>query len=349
MSLDSTFQRLWYQSKPLWLRLLLWPLSCVFAACVRLRRTAYRVGLFHAVKVGKPVIVVGNITVGGTGKTPFVMWLAGLLRLHGWRVGIVLRGYGGASTQWPRTVSPQTDPREVGDEAVLIAARTGAIVVAAPDRVAAARKAIESGADVVLADDGLQHYRLARDCEFAVVDEQRGLGNGHLLPAGPLREPSSRLRGVNLIVRTRRSTAVSPATPHCESQHIVATSRLGAVVALAGSATRTLDSFRPGPVHAIAGIGNPEAFFAGLAQAGLQVLPHPLPDHAPIRPEDIGFADDLPVLMTHKDAVKCRALVATQPMGRYWAVDLELEVSEADIATVAVLLEHILGSRTPKQ
>ena len=139
------------------------------------------------------MFVVGNITVGGTGKTPFTIWLAEQLQARGLSVGIVLRGYGGSSSRWPRDVTAESDSVEVGDEAVLLAQRTNAIVVAAPDRVAAARRAIERGAAVVVSDDGLQHYRLGRDCEVAVVDSERQLGNARLLPAGPLREPASRL------------------------------------------------------------------------------------------------------------------------------------------------------------
>ncbi len=160
------------------------------------RRTAYRRGWSQSFRVSRPVIVVGNITVGGTGKTPMTIWLAERLQSRGVRVGIVLRGYGGTSTQWPRDVTNETSAEEVGDEAVLLARRTGRVVVAGPDRVAAANRAIERGAQVIVCDDGLQHYRLVRNLEIAVIDERRGLGNGRLLPAGPLREPPSRLKSV---------------------------------------------------------------------------------------------------------------------------------------------------------
>jgi tetraacyldisaccharide 4'-kinase len=338
------FQRLWYRGGPIWLLVLLLPLTLIFAFTVWLRRTLYRTGLLRSIRVGRPVIVVGNISVGGTGKTPFVIWLADLLQHRGRRVGVVLRGYGGLSARWPRDVVPETDPLEVGDEAVLIAVRTGAIVVAAPDRVAAAQRAIELGAEVILADDGLQHYRLARDCEIAVVDEQRAFGNGMLLPAGPLREPVSRLRAVNLIVRTRRSTASVLPLPSVAAPQVVAAVRLGAATSLAGKSTRELASFRPGPVHAVAGIGHPEGFFAALEAAGLQVIRHPLPDHQAIQRQDIDFADAAPVLMTQKDAVKCRPFAAE----RHWEVGLDLEVSRADAESVAAAIEGILGS-APKQ
>jgi tetraacyldisaccharide 4'-kinase len=340
---DAMFQRLWYQGGPIWLLVALLPLELLFALLVSLRRFLYRVGLLRTVKVDRPVIVVGNLTAGGTGKTPFTLWLAALLQRNGRRVGIVLRGYGGTSTQWPREVTPQSDPREVGDEAVMIASRSGAIVVVASDRVAAAQRAIELGADVVLADDGLQHYRLARDFEIAVVDERRAFGNGLMLPAGPLREPVSRLRSVDLIVRSRRSASASQQVPWAAAPEITATGRLGEAVSLAGNATRPLESFRPGPVHAVAGIGYPEAFFAALEAEGLQIVRHPLPDHAAITLADVDFKDDVPVLMTQKDAVKCRGLLDGASAGRYWAVVLELEVSPSDIASVATLLGRIPG------
>jgi len=332
-------QRLWYERRPAWLLLLLLPLSLLFAFVVACRRAAYRTGVFRSIRVQRPVIVTGNITVGGTGKTPLVIWLADLLRSKGRRVGIVLRGYGGASRQWPRQVLPETPSSEVGDEAVLLAIRTGAIVVAGPDRVAAASHAIELGAEVVLSDDGLQHYRLARDCEIAVLDEYRGLGNGWLLPAGPLREPASRLRGVDLIATTRRSSPQSELDAAAPNR-ITVRAHLQQAVSLTSGEVRTLASFRDGAVHAIAGIGNPGAFFAALAQAGLQVDAHSLPDHAALSAADITFADDAPVLMTEKDAVKCRGFAD----GRHWAVRLHTDIDAADSAKVSLLLDRVLRS-----
>src|SRR5262249_2346534 len=156
-----------------------------FIALAALRRAAYASGVFASVRVARPVVVVGNLTVGGTGKTPFTIWLARALSARGHKVGIVLRGYGGPGRQGPRVVTPATPWQEVGDEAVLLAQVTSAIVVAGPDRAAAATRAIEQGADIIVADDGLQHYRLRRDCEIVVVDAERGFGNGQRLPAGP--------------------------------------------------------------------------------------------------------------------------------------------------------------------
>lgn len=341
MNPDRHLQRLWYERRPLWLLILLLPLSLLFTSVVACRRAAYRRGLLRSVRVARPVIVVGNITVGGTGKTPFVIWLAALLQSKGLRVGIVLRGYGGASAQWPRDVLAETSSEEAGDEAVLLATRTGAIVVADPDRVAAAQRAIERGADIVLSDDGLQHYRLARDVEIAVMDEYRGLGNRLLLPAGPLREPASRLKSVDLLVRTQRTSASGSADIDAGSRQVIAKARLAEAVSLRTGEKRTLQSFRGGPVHAIAGIGNPAAFFSALQDAGLDADTRALPDHAALTREDISFADDAPVLMTEKDAVKCRAVAGE----RHWAVRLETQVSEPDAALVSSVIEDVLHSR----
>ncbi len=335
MKADTFLQQMWYRGRAPWLRILLLPLSALFWLIVTLRRTAYRIGILRSRAVGRPVIVIGNITVGGTGKTPFVIWLAELLQGRGMRVGIVLRGYGGRSSQWPRDVSPETSAADVGDEAVLHAARTGAIVVAGPDRVAAATRAIELGAGIVLCDDGLQHYRLARDAEIAVVDAQRGLGNRLLLPAGPLREPPSRLKAVDLLVSTQRSAADATQV----SSSIVTSAHLGDVIALRSGERRTLASFAGTPVHAIAGIGNPQAFFDSLQAAGLQVDGRPLPDHAALTAADMEFGDSVPVLMTEKDAVKCRGLADD----RHWAVRLDIDVSEADRMRVLALIKRAMG------
>lgn len=341
MNPDGYLQRLWYQRRPLWLLVALLPLSLLFAAVVALRRAAYRSGLLRSIRVTRPTIVIGNITAGGTGKTPFVIWLAALLQAKGLRVGIVLRGYGGTSPQWPREVDTGTSSEEVGDEAVLLATRTGAIVVAGPDRVAAAQRVIELGADVVLSDDGLQHYRLARDLEIAVMDEYRGLGNRLLLPAGPLREPASRLNSVDLLVRTQRASTTGQAGAGLASRQIVVKAQLADAASLTSSERRALETFRAAPVHAIAGIGNPAAFFSALEDAGLTVDARALPDHAALTREDIRFADDAPVLMTEKDAVKCRAIADE----RHWAVRLETQMSESDAALVSSLIDNVLHSR----
>jgi tetraacyldisaccharide 4'-kinase len=333
-SADSFLQRVWYDRHAPWLSFALLPLSWLFGAVVACRRAAYRVGLLPRVQVGRPVIVIGNVTVGGTGKTPFTIWLATRLQQQGMRVGIVLRGYGGSSAHWPRDVSTDSSAEEVGDEAVLLASRTGAIVVAGPDRVAAARRAIERGAEIVLSDDGLQHYRLARDREVVVIDGRRGVGNRRLLPAGPLREPVSRLAQADLRVVSWRDGAARALTPAPAT--IQACARLTEATALIGGETRPLESFRGSRVHAVAGIGHPQQFFAALQEFGIDVAPHALPDHARLTAADIRFPDQLPVLMTEKDAVKCFR-VADQ---RHWAVRMDVMVSEQDAAAVRAMLDR---------
>lgn len=336
-SADSFLQRVWYDREARWLSFALLPLSWLFGLVVASRRAAYRLGLLRRVRVARPVVVVGNVTVGGAGKTPFTIWLATLLQAKGVRVGIVLRGYGGNSAHWPRDVSSDSEPQEVGDEAVLLASRTAAIVVAGPDRVAAAQRAIERGAEIVLSDDGLQHYRLARDREIVVIDGRRGVGNRRLLPAGPLREPVGRLAQADLRVVSWRDGSSRPLTPVAAT--IQACARLVEATALVGGETRPLEAFKGTRVHAVAGIGHPQQFFAALQQLGIEVAPHPLPDHARITAADIQFPDDLPVLMTEKDAVKCSPL-ADQ---RHWAVRMDVMVSEQDAAAVHAMLGRLLG------
>ena len=337
--MDAFLQRVWYERHAQWFSLLLLPLSWLFAAVVACRRGAYRNGWLRSHRVARPVLVVGNITVGGTGKTPMTIRLAQQLQARGLRVGIVLRGYGGQSTQWPCDVTNDTSWEQTGDESVLLAQRTGALVVAGPDRVAAAERAIERGAQIVVCDDGLQHYRLARDGEIAVIDERRGLGNRRLLPAGPLREPVSRLATVDLQVLTRRSGA---STNIAAVDAVVATAVLGDAVSIGSGERRGLQSFAGKAVHAVAGIGNPQAFFDALRALGLRVQPHPLPDHARISASDISFADGAPVLMTEKDAVKCRAIAGND----CWAVRMDVAMSAADAQRVERLIDKLLAPST---
>ena len=336
-SADSFLQRVWYDREAQWLSLALLPLSWLFRCVVACRRAAYRSGLLRRVRLARPVVVIGNVTVGGTGKTPFTIWLAEQLQAKGVQVGIVLRGYGGTSTHWPRDVNSDSSPQEVGDEAVLLASRTAAIVVAGPDRVAAAQRAIERGAGIVLSDDGLQHYRLARDREIVVIDGRRGVGNRRLLPAGPLREPVRRLAEADLRVVSWRDGSARPISP--VDATIQACARLATATALIDGETRPLEAFKGTRVHAIAGIGHPQEFFSALEQLGIEVARHPLPDHARLSAEDIRFADELPVLMTEKDAVKC-VCVADR---RHWAVRMDVMVSEQDAAAVHAMLGRLLA------
>ena len=341
MSIDRYLQRIWYSRSSVGALLLL-PLSWLFGMIVAVRAFAFRTRLLPSVRIRAPVIVIGNITVGGTGKTPFTIWLAEQLTARGWRIGVVLRGYGGHSKHWPRRVEAQTSWQEVGDEARLIASRAEhAIVVVDPDRVRAAQTAVEQGADIVLSDDGLQHYRLQRDVEILVIDEQRGFGNGKLLPAGPLREPQGRSREVDLRVITRRAGHTTPSkSPLADEPVVTVQPRLGVAVNMRTGERKPLQHFCGTPVHAVAAIGHPKAFFDSLRSQGLDIREHPYADHAALRSEDIDFRDGA-VLMTEKDAVKCLSFADD----RHWAVPLELEVSAADTEIVLNLLERIIRYR----
>jgi tetraacyldisaccharide 4'-kinase len=337
VSFDRTLQRVWYERSPALFFLLLTPLSLLFAVLAAVRRSAFRVGLFRSVRVSRPVIVVGNITVGGTGKTPLVVWICEFLQARGIQVGVVTRGYGGTASTWPQDITCDSSAEAVGDEAVLTATRTNAIVVASPDRVEAAQRAIARGAEVVVSDDGLQHYRLARDAEIAVLDGRRGLGNGWLLPAGPLREARSRLNSVDLVVATSRGATESDGACVVTTVDVVLRHEIHEAQCLTTGERRKLAAFEGVRVHAIAAIGNPDAFFAMLRAHGLEVDAHPLPDHAAITPSDISFAGSAPILMTEKDAVKCRSFAT----GRLWVVPLQVRMEEAAAQRMAELLLRV--------
>lgn len=291
----------------------LWPLSLLFGAVVAFRRALYRGGWLRSVRTPVPVIVVGNITVGGTGKTPLTIWLAQFLARHGFRPGIVTRGYGGSARHWPLEVTGETDAALAGDEPVLLARHAGCPVLVDPDRVRGAQALTDSGScDVILSDDGLQHYRLARDVEIAVIDGARRFGNGWLLPAGPLREPPSRLASVDLRV-------VQGGAPRAGelAMRLVPTG----LVRVCNRTTATLDSYRGKCVHAIAGIGHPARFFDTLRGLGIEVMEHPFPDHHRFAPGDLAFDDELPVIMTEKDAVKCQRFAE----GDWWYLAVTAE------------------------
>jgi tetraacyldisaccharide 4'-kinase len=340
MTLDQRLQRLWYG--PAWRSLPLWPLAALFRLLVATRRALYRARILRAEHVDVPVVVVGNITVGGTGKTPVAAWLARALNARGHRVGVVLRGYGGNHRGAPRVVRADDDSQVSGDEALLHARRGAHVVVIGADRVAAARRAQEEGAEVIVCDDGLQHARLFRDYEIAVVDGARGLGNGWLLPAGPLREPVARLEAVNAVVVTNRSEGADDASggPKLRSLRgpirVTAALRPGHAVNLSTGERRELRRFcGAAGLHAVAGIGHPEAFFAGLRAAGLAFAEHALPDHAGLDPNALPFPGDATILMTEKDAVKCRDYARPD----WWWVDLEVAIERE---AARLLLDTVL-------
>jgi tetraacyldisaccharide 4'-kinase len=292
--------RHWYRRGALaWL---LWPASLVFAALVFVRRLLFRMGILRSAHPGIPVIVVGNLSVGGSGKTPLVLWIAEFLKAHGWSPAIVSRGYGGAGGA-PRAATVASEPDEVGDEPVLLARRSGCPVWIGAERVKVIEvlRAQHPETNVVVLDDGLQHYRLRRDLEIAVVDS-RGFGNGWLLPAGPLREPPRRLRSVDAVVFHGAPRSENPGLNAFAMQ-------LEGEVAHRMSDARErqpLQAWRGRAVHAVAGIGNPSRFFVHVGKLGPKVVPHPFPDHHCFAAGELEFGDELPVLMTEKDAVKLR-------------------------------------------
>lgn len=320
----------WAHRGPL-ARLLL-PLALLFLLVAAVRRACYRLGLFRVRRFDVPVIVVGNITVGGTGKTPLVIWLADHLKSLGYRPGIVSRGYGGKARHWPQQVRPDSDPVMVGDEAVLLAAGSGCPVCVGPDRPEAVEALLTyQGCDIVISDDGLQHYALGRDLEIVVIDGARRFGNGWPLPAGPMREPPSRLRQADLVV-----VQGAPDVGEYGMQLVhptVCPLRGGDRLPLADWATAA----GQGGVHAVAGIGNPQRFFDQLGATGLKVIPHAFADHHPFKAEDLAFGDGLPVLMTEKDAVKCRRF------GRehHYVVSITAQPDEAFVQALDNKLEDL--------
>ncbi|MDR2614678.1 MAG: tetraacyldisaccharide 4'-kinase [Candidatus Accumulibacter sp.] len=317
----QSLPRLWFHERfSPWLLPLL-PLSWLFRAVTAIRRVLYRWGILPSVAPSVPVVVVGNLTVGGSGKTPLTLWLVKGLAERGRRPGIVSRGHGGDGAVRP--VRPDAEAATVGDEPLLLARRSGVPVFVGRDRVAAANAllAAHPECDVLVADDGLQHYRLARRAEIAVFD-RRGAGNGHLLPAGPLREPLSRLAGVTAVVINGGIARVDPGGVPCFS------------MSLAGQRFVALDDPRKTcsaadlqgkSLHALAGIGDPARFFCQLDRLGLRFSRHPFPDHRVYSAEDLSFARDGVLLMTEKDAVKCVGLVLSEA----WVLPVEARVEDA--------------------
>jgi tetraacyldisaccharide 4'-kinase len=320
--MEQRLTRLWYgegtRAAPL-----LRGLSWIYGAVVRLRSRAYAARWLDSQPAGKPVLVVGNLTVGGTGKTPLVAWLAQRLSQLGLRVGILSRGYG-RSFDAAHLVEPDSSWREVGDEPLLLRRRTGCLTMVGRERVAAARALVAHGVDLIVADDGLQHLQLARDCEIIVIDGSRGFGNGQLLPAGPLREPASRLLRADMVVingEPEHRSLQLPRAAACVRMTMVA----GNARRVDGAAAeRPLESFQGQPAHAVAGIGNPWRFFRDLRERGIDIIEHPFSDHHPFTARDLEFGDSLPVLMTEKDAVKCRELAGP----RLWYVPISAQLAQ---------------------
>jgi len=325
-----------WQDTTLW-HLLLVPLSWLFGLLAGLRRTLYRVGMLRVQTLPVPVIVVGNISVGGTGKTPLVAWLARELAIRGWHPGVISRGYGGTA-RTPQAVNRNSDTTQVGDEPVLLASLVQCPVWVGRDRAAAGRALLlaHPQVDVLISDDGLQHYRLARDMEIAVVDGVRGFGNGRPLPAGPLREPVARLNAVDAIVVNQPVAAQLnlPALPPAYSMRLEG----ACFVNLADPARTARAADLAGQeIHAIAGIGHPQRFFDQIAALGIHAHYHAFPDHHAYRAADLAYPGQ--ILMTGKDAVKCIAF-ATQNM---WALPVQVSIQPDLIGLVLAKLGNRHG------
>ena len=303
----------YWQNTGMLARLLL-PVSVLFGCVVQLRTQLYKSGLLKVHKFTVPVIVVGNISVGGTGKTPIVSALVKRCQLSGKKPGIVSRGYGAIPAKKPRMVDSNTAVELGGDEPLLLARETGVPICICNDRSAAVKWLIANDEiDVVISDDGMQHYAMNRDVELAVVDGQRLLGNGWLLPAGPLREPAKRLSHVDIVAvqQANNDTSISkPTKPSLVNWPVTGYFYLEikTLQSLSDQHTIALDKLCGKQVHAVAGVGNPDRYFASLRTAGLNVLEHAMPDHHRYTVDDIAFDDQLPILITSKDAVKIRAL-----------------------------------------
>ncbi len=338
--------KFWYQS-PSFYAYLLAPVAWLYRLIVRIRRQFYNWGLKKSHVFSVPIIVVGNITVGGTGKTPLVYWLVNWLKTQGYRPGIVSRGYGGKENRFPQTVTASSDPAAVGDEAVLLKIKTDCPVAVCANRPRAVEKLLaENECTIVVCDDGLQHYALARNIEIAVIDGDRQFGNRRCLPAGPLREPISRLKRVDFVIARTHSSVI--ARPPKQSRKLLINSGLPRRLAAPRNDVNeaqgrytlqltplkiyqlkypdneiSLSELKKSTVHAVAGIGNPQRFFKQLIQLGMTVIPHPFPDHHRYRPNDFNFGDDRMILLTEKDAVKCRSFADD----RFWCVIADVELS----------------------
>ena len=317
----------WYRITPL--HLILVPVSFIFCALAALRRALYRSGIFSSEQLLLPVIVVGNISVGGTGKTPLTLALAQQLVERGWHPLIVSRGYGGKSKH-PLQVSADSTAQLVGDEPLLMARRDICPVWIGRNRAATAHAAMQANpqCNIVLCDDGLQHYRLQRDVEIAVIDGARGFGNGFLLPAGPLREPVTRLHTVDAVVVNN-----GDALP---GQYAMQLSGELFYNLLDPGITAAADHFQTTKNHVVAGIGNPQRYFQHLEKMGIPFTPHAFPDHHPYSANDLAFANCDAILLTEKDAVKCAAFADA----RYWVLRVDAQIDPA-------LIEHILRKITP--
>lgn len=327
----SLIENYWYRDSLNLFTFLLLPLSFLFRILITLRKWLYKIGVFKTYEAPLPVIVVGNITVGGTGKTPFVIWLAQFLKDKGYRPGIVSRGVGGRNHQ-VHLVNANDSAEKVGDEALLLLKRTKCPLAIAIDRIAAVKYLLtHTDCNIIISDDGLQRYSLGRDIEIAVIDGMRKFGNKKLLPAGPLREPISRLKAINFQL-------VNNTEPQ-NGQYKININYIDVVNLKNETKTQPLRAFSE--VHAVAAIGNPQRFYNFLLNADLELHTHTYLDHYLYRKSDFNFKDELPIIMTEKDAVKCKNFADD----KYWYLPIDVSMSKQFEIALNQQLETIHESK----
>ena len=317
----SFIENSWYK-KRLWLWIL-WPLSRLIEFLVKRRRNKYLQNLQLSWKPDIPLIVVGNIVVGGSGKTPFVIWLSKLLEDQGYKPGIVSRGYGSKSNQYPLIIDNDSRVADSGDEPLIIHRNTNRPVCVSPNRTEAVKKLLqETDADIIISDDGLQHYKLNRDIEIIVFDGLRGIGNNLCLPAGPLREPLERTKDADFIVSSTKRLEIDEIHEDC----LMTYKPLEWVRLSDNKRFPANDWPLSRSVHAVAGIGNPSKFYSTLSSLGLNIMEHSFPDHYQFKEEDLDFEDNHPILMTEKDAVRCMDMNNKN----LWYLSIEAEIKDGD-------------------
>lgn len=319
---------LWYGGNKLFYGLL--PLTFIYRIIIFIRRFLFHIGIKKTYRLKVPVIVVGNITVGGTGKTPLIIWLANWLKAQDYRPGIVSRGYGGKPQRYPECVSVHSSPKQVGDEPLLIAKKTKCPVMVHPNRVMAANRLIEKfDCNIILSDDGLQHYSLFRDIEIIVIDGMRRFGNQYCLPAGPLREPLSRINHSDFIIVNGEKINSKEYEMSLETNNIICVAN--------PSQEKTLEEIKDQTIHAIAGIGNPNRYFSFLKNLGLKIIEHAFPDHYFYSFKDIDFGLDQLVLMTEKDAIKCQSFADH----RHWCLPITIKPDAFFISSLQTKIQSL--------
>ncbi|WP_428355105.1 tetraacyldisaccharide 4'-kinase [Methyloprofundus sp.] len=305
----------------------LMPLSFLFTDIAKFRRWLYKKGYKPVEKLPVPVIIVGNITLGGTGKTPLVIYLVKQLKAAGFTPAVISRGYGGQSASWPVRVNAESDATLVGDEPLLIAQQADCPVAVGPVRAESARLLLQNEKiDVIISDDGLQHYALHRDIEIVVIDGERRFGNNFCLPSGPLREPQERIQEVDFIV-CNGGTA--------EENEILMKLEGADAVNMLTQQRKPLAEFSSTNSHALAGIGNPQRFFDLLAKQGLACQTHAFPDHYAYTERDISFKSAQAIFMTEKDAVKCQSFASAQ----HWSVPVQVSITSSFMQQLIALLK----------